>query len=195
MTEVTCRSMEWLHEWCSQAENGDWYPNDCGPNRCVRLTPGMAQHLAGKTVLARVALIGSGKPLSSKYEVVDSVIPPYRIPNWFILAEDDEVEEPDIDPRNEREQALAVEMWEEIKAHIEEENFNLVAFKNHFCEEHDLLWICNCWLCTLFSNDLACWDCPLYSCGAPYSAYRRACLKQDKEACDEIIEAIRSVEV
>lgn len=192
MTEVTCRSMEWLHEWCSQTEDGDWHPNDCDPNRCVRLTPGMAQHLAGKTVKAKVALIGSGKPLSSTYEIVDSAIPPYRIPNWFILAEN----EVDMDPRNEREQALAIEMWQEIKAYIERQHFNLVAFKKHFCEEHDLYWLCNCWLCTLFSDyESFCWDCPLGGCGDSNSAYKRACLNQSKEACDEIIEAIRSVVV
>lgn len=95
------------------------------------------------------------------------------------------------------EQKLAIMMWQHIKEHIEEPGFKLELFKAHFCELYGLNWKSNCWLCEQFK----CVDCPLHTCidwddvienSVPYV---RATFLHDKSACDEIIEAIRSVEV
>lgn len=95
---------------------------------------------------------------------------------------------------NEREKQLAIEMWEQIRAHMDAEDFNVEVFKCRFCIQHDLDWDCNCWLCTVA---ITCADCPLQCClnidhDTPYM---RASRKHDKHACDEIVEAIKSVEV
>ena len=97
---------------------------------------------------------------------------------------------------NEREKQLAIKMWKQIKQHIGEPHFHIYDFKFRFCEKHNLDWFNYCWFCTVYKD---CTVCPLRSCGKDdqgvASPYTRACILHEKDACDEIIEAIRSVEV
>lgn len=85
---------------------------------------------------------------------------------------------------------------EQIKQHIREPNFNVAGFKVDFCAEHDLDWNCTCWLCTIFSY---CKECPLQNClkgkNNRIAAYLRVVSRHEKSACDEIIKAIKSIEV
>lgn len=48
---------------------------------------------------------------------------------------------------------LAVQMWEEIKdALIENEETDIETLKKEFCKKHKLNWICYCVLCAFFKK-------------------------------------------
>lgn len=46
-----------------------------------------------------------------------------------------------------KERRLAIEMWEQIAEHLEEPGFDVHAFKDRFCREHNLHWEFQCWFC------------------------------------------------
>ena len=112
-----------------------------------------------------------------------------------------------------RERKLAIQMWEDIRAHIRDvpriKDVNVLfveELKHQFCIEHELHWAHGCWFCTYvrYLDDIhgeGCQRCPLSdgssgaisgdTTGCGHNAFNRVLgAKQRKaklKACDEII--------
>ena len=112
-----------------------------------------------------------------------------------------------------KERRLAIQMWEEIRAHIRDvpklsfvDLWRVADWKRQFCLEHELSWMHNCWLCqyvryrdTLHGE--GCQRCPLsdgheeaiigLESGCYKNAYHRVIHARTRKAkltaCDEII--------
>ena len=112
-----------------------------------------------------------------------------------------------------RERRLAIQMWEEIKAHIRDAKRPsdidagwIMLFKHAFCADRNISWFHNCWFCKYvrYHDEVhgeGCQRCPLsdghkdailgFDSGCCKNAYSRVLnAKQRKtklKACDEII--------
>lgn len=112
-----------------------------------------------------------------------------------------------------RERRLAIQMWEEIRAHIRDmprpkdaDDIFISKLEYRFCRDHELYWTHSCWFCEYVryhddSHGEGCQRCPLsdghkgaiigYETGCHDNAYSRVLKARQRKtklkACDEII--------
>lgn len=112
-----------------------------------------------------------------------------------------------------RERRLAIQMWKEIRAYIQNiprlkdvDMWCVLDWKRTFCIEHELNWMYGCWLCQYVryhdkEHGEGCQRCPLsdghkgaimgYNTGCCENAYDRVLHARQRKtklkACDEII--------